>query len=253
MGGGSRVIAPSFLTSTLVGGEWSASHPGRFTAEEMSPGTLSVGGWVGPRTSLDIMEKKKTSYNYPELNCDPSGFTSRNIVAIPTELSRLIIWINIKKNFLNIFFEILYFQLHHMNIFNARNSCTQTVARTYLFCLTDAGFSVSLQALSVWNYSFHLYSVWRCRELLTILRSRMPSNVARNLLENLGSSIAAPHTRRCTRRSTTTSTAALALSLLRSPPATEMSAQFVLTTQPTALLALRAMLEAAPGWMFVEL
>jgi hypothetical protein len=28
---GSRGIAPLFLTSTLVGGRWSASRPGRFT------------------------------------------------------------------------------------------------------------------------------------------------------------------------------------------------------------------------------
>jgi hypothetical protein len=41
-----------FLTSALVGGEWSASRPGRFT-----PGTHFIGGWVDPRAGLDDMEK----------------------------------------------------------------------------------------------------------------------------------------------------------------------------------------------------
>jgi hypothetical protein len=42
------------LTSALVGGEWSASRPGRFT-----PGNHWIGGWVGPRAGLDDMEKRK--------------------------------------------------------------------------------------------------------------------------------------------------------------------------------------------------
>jgi hypothetical protein len=42
------------LTSALVGDEWSASHPGRFTPEERAPGTHWIGGWVGPRTGLDV-------------------------------------------------------------------------------------------------------------------------------------------------------------------------------------------------------
>jgi hypothetical protein len=33
-----------FLTSELVGGEWSALRSGRFTS----------GGWVGPRTGMDV-------------------------------------------------------------------------------------------------------------------------------------------------------------------------------------------------------
>jgi hypothetical protein len=42
------------LTSALAGGEWSASRPGRFT-----PGTHWIGGWVDPRTGLDVVEKRK--------------------------------------------------------------------------------------------------------------------------------------------------------------------------------------------------
>jgi hypothetical protein len=48
-----------FLTSVLVGGEWSASCPGHFTTGERALGTHSIGGWVGRRTSLGDMEKRK--------------------------------------------------------------------------------------------------------------------------------------------------------------------------------------------------
>jgi hypothetical protein len=43
-----------FLTSALVGGEWSASRPCRFTPEERAPGTHWIGGWVGPRAGLEF-------------------------------------------------------------------------------------------------------------------------------------------------------------------------------------------------------
>jgi hypothetical protein len=43
-----------FLTSELVGGEWSALHPGHFT-----PGTHCIGNCVSPRASLDDVEKRK--------------------------------------------------------------------------------------------------------------------------------------------------------------------------------------------------
>jgi hypothetical protein len=48
-----------FLTSALVGGEWSVSRPGRFTSGERVPGTHRMGGWVGPRADQDDMEKRK--------------------------------------------------------------------------------------------------------------------------------------------------------------------------------------------------
>jgi hypothetical protein len=47
-----------FLTSALVGGEWSA------------PGSHWVGGWVGPRAGLDGMEKKKF-WSLPGLKLQP--------------------------------------------------------------------------------------------------------------------------------------------------------------------------------------
>jgi hypothetical protein len=57
MGGGG--IAPPFLTSALDRGGWSASRLGRFTAEEIVPGTDWLGGWDGPRTGLETTEKRK--------------------------------------------------------------------------------------------------------------------------------------------------------------------------------------------------
>jgi hypothetical protein len=49
----------SFLTSALVGGEWSTSIPGRFTPRERAPSTHCIGGWVDLRASLDDLEKRK--------------------------------------------------------------------------------------------------------------------------------------------------------------------------------------------------
>jgi hypothetical protein len=51
--GGVDVQIHVFLTSALVGGDWSASRPGRF-----SLGTHWIGGWVGPRTGLDNVERR---------------------------------------------------------------------------------------------------------------------------------------------------------------------------------------------------
>jgi hypothetical protein len=42
------------------GGEWSALCPGCFTHMERTPFTHERGGWVGPRASLDVLEKTKS-------------------------------------------------------------------------------------------------------------------------------------------------------------------------------------------------
>jgi hypothetical protein len=52
-----------FLTSALVGGELSASRLGRFTPRKRASATHWIKGWVGPRTSLDDVEKKETLPN----------------------------------------------------------------------------------------------------------------------------------------------------------------------------------------------
>jgi hypothetical protein len=56
--GGVDVQIHIFLTSALVGGEWSASHPGRFTPGERAPSNHCRGGWVDPRASLDEVQKE---------------------------------------------------------------------------------------------------------------------------------------------------------------------------------------------------
>jgi hypothetical protein len=48
-------IDPRFLDD---GSEWSASRPDRFTPTERASSTHWI-GWVGPRTGLDDMEKRK--------------------------------------------------------------------------------------------------------------------------------------------------------------------------------------------------
>jgi hypothetical protein len=48
-----------FLTSALLGGEWSASRLCRCTPRERTPGIHWIVGWVGPRARLDDVEKKK--------------------------------------------------------------------------------------------------------------------------------------------------------------------------------------------------
>jgi hypothetical protein len=59
MYGGVDVYIHAFLTLALVGDEWSASRPSRFTSEETATGTLRIGSWVGPRAGLDEVEKRK--------------------------------------------------------------------------------------------------------------------------------------------------------------------------------------------------
>jgi hypothetical protein len=54
-----RYSSTHSLTSALRGGEWAASHPGRFTPRERTPGTFWIGGWLGPRAGLDTVVEKK--------------------------------------------------------------------------------------------------------------------------------------------------------------------------------------------------
>jgi hypothetical protein len=56
---GSGGIAPPFLTSALVGCEWSAARLCRFTPGERAPGTHWIRGCVGPRAGLDAVEKRQ--------------------------------------------------------------------------------------------------------------------------------------------------------------------------------------------------
>jgi hypothetical protein len=71
--GSGGVVAAPFLTSTLDGGKWSASRPGRLTSWERTPGTHWIGGWVGPRTDLDVVEKRKDIFISPGIETWPSN------------------------------------------------------------------------------------------------------------------------------------------------------------------------------------
>jgi hypothetical protein len=44
-----------YLASALDGGEWSASRPGRFTPKEKAPYIHCIGGWMSPRTIMDVV------------------------------------------------------------------------------------------------------------------------------------------------------------------------------------------------------
>jgi 2-polyprenyl-6-methoxyphenol hydroxylase-like FAD-dependent oxidoreductase len=75
--GGVDVEVRFFLTSALFGGEWSASRPACFAPGERVPGTHWIGGWVGPRTGLDDMEKWKF-FPPPGLELRPLGRPARS-------------------------------------------------------------------------------------------------------------------------------------------------------------------------------
>jgi hypothetical protein len=75
--GGVDVEIHIFLTSALVGGEWSASRLGRFTPEESAPGNHRIGGWVDPRAGLDDVEKRKF-LNLRGLELQPLGLPARS-------------------------------------------------------------------------------------------------------------------------------------------------------------------------------
>jgi hypothetical protein len=66
-----------FLTSSLVGGEWSTSRPGRFAPGERAPGTHWIGGWVDPRGGLDDLKKRKF-FTLPGLKLRPLGRPARS-------------------------------------------------------------------------------------------------------------------------------------------------------------------------------
>jgi hypothetical protein len=66
-----------FLTSALVGGEWSTSRSGRFTPGERVPGTHWRGGWVDLRAGLDNLETRKF-LTLPGLELRPLGRPARS-------------------------------------------------------------------------------------------------------------------------------------------------------------------------------
>jgi hypothetical protein len=66
--GGVNVQIHVFLTSSLVGSEWSVSFPGCFTPGERAPDTYWIGAWVGPRAGLDDVGLKLQPLGRPALS-----------------------------------------------------------------------------------------------------------------------------------------------------------------------------------------
>jgi hypothetical protein len=66
--GGYGVQLHSLLTSAFDVDEWKASRSSRFTRREKSPGTHCIEGWVGPRTGLDSVAKRKNHCSCRESN-----------------------------------------------------------------------------------------------------------------------------------------------------------------------------------------
>jgi hypothetical protein len=64
------VYTQVFLTTTLVGGTWSASRSGRFIPGERAPSAQLIGGWVGLRAGLEDTEKR-TFLTLPGLELRP--------------------------------------------------------------------------------------------------------------------------------------------------------------------------------------
>jgi hypothetical protein len=65
-------MAPPFLTSALDGGDWSASRPWDFTTAGTAPEALCMCRVLGSRVDLDVIDERKISYPYQELNPNSS-------------------------------------------------------------------------------------------------------------------------------------------------------------------------------------
>jgi hypothetical protein len=75
--GGVDIYIHIFFASALAGVELLASCPDRFTSGERAPVTHWIGGWVGPRTGLDDVERKKF-LTLQELKLRPLGRSARS-------------------------------------------------------------------------------------------------------------------------------------------------------------------------------
>jgi hypothetical protein len=66
-----------FFNKALVGGEWLASRPCRFTPGERVPGTHWIGGWVAPKPVLTTWAREN-SLPYRNSNSEPLGRPARS-------------------------------------------------------------------------------------------------------------------------------------------------------------------------------
>jgi hypothetical protein len=93
--GGVDVEIHIFLTSALAGVEGSASRPRHCTPEEIVPSTPWIGGWVGPRTSMEVVVDI-TFFSYWESNSGrpyrvPMYLVSEEMIFIP--ILKFVCWI----------------------------------------------------------------------------------------------------------------------------------------------------------------
>jgi hypothetical protein len=80
-------IAPPFIISALDGYEWSASRPGRFTPMETNPGTHLQEVMCAPEP---VWREEINLFPSPGIEPRLLIRLARSLVAIPTELSRLV-------------------------------------------------------------------------------------------------------------------------------------------------------------------
>jgi hypothetical protein len=139
-----RSITGVFLTPALGGGEWSASHPGRFTLGERAPDTHFIGGWVSPRTCLDAVQKKKRS-----LIRAGNRTPAVEPVTAPTETSRSITLIYLSS--------IKYIIIYLLDAQTLINFCEFINSRT----LTRRGDGKS-ETFGHRNRLAHAQFSWRC-------------------------------------------------------------------------------------------
>jgi len=81
--GGVEILLHAWLTLALDGHEWSVSCPSCFTPRERAPSTHLIGGWVGPRASLNMVANRKNPYLCWESS---PGHPVHSLVNILTEL-----------------------------------------------------------------------------------------------------------------------------------------------------------------------
>jgi hypothetical protein len=86
------------LTSTLEGGEWSASRHGRaLPPGERAPGTHCTGGWVDPRAGLDAEGRGKIL-----CLCRGQSLVVQSVVRHYTKVPGLLILFNCATSFRNV-------------------------------------------------------------------------------------------------------------------------------------------------------
>lgn len=107
-----------FLTSTIVGAEWSASHAGRVPPAEIASSTHWIGSWIGQ------FWKGKNILSLLEIETRFLGSPVRSLVTILTEPSRLLNSCAAYANVLsNVFTQVVYGYWYWKN--KEQHLCTQ--------------------------------------------------------------------------------------------------------------------------------